>query len=66
MTLVGGVATLMTAALSTGDNSITAEYSGDSNFNASTAPAVTSRSRPTATSTTTLTFTPSSPSMDRP
>ena len=48
-------------ALTTGDNSITAEYSGDPNFVASTSPAVTVTLAATATSTTTVTFSPSSP-----
>ena len=57
----GGVATLTTTALPTGDNSITAQYSGDTNFDASTSPAVTVTVAATATSTTTLTFSPSAP-----
>src|SRR6202789_3411179 len=37
----GGVATLMTSALTAGSHSITAQYGGDTNFAASTSPALT-------------------------
>ncbi len=60
-TITAGVANLVTTAIPTGDNSITAQYSGDTNFAVSTSPAVTVTVAATATSTTTLTFSPSAP-----
>jgi hypothetical protein len=53
-TLSNGVATLSTAALAVGSHSITAVYSGDSNFTRSTSAAVTETINQ-ATTTTTLT-----------
>ncbi len=41
VTLSGGVATTSTSALSTGSNSVSAAYSGDSNFNTSSSPTLT-------------------------
>ncbi len=61
VTLSGGIATLTTSALATGDNSITAQYSGDANFIASTSPPVPITVAAAATSTTVVTFTPTSP-----
>ena len=60
-TISGGVASLVTSALGTGTNSVTAQYSGDTNFVASTSPAVSITVAATATSTTTVTFSPASP-----
>ena len=62
VTISGGVASLTTTALAAGANSITAQYSGDSNFMTSTSPAVSVTLAPTATSSTTVTFSPSTPS----
>ena len=59
-TLTSGVATLATTALPTGANSITAAYSGDTNFASNTSPAVTMTVASTPTSTTTITASPSS------
>jgi trimeric autotransporter adhesin len=56
-TLIDGVATFVTSTLAIGDNTITADYSGDTNFTASTASAVTLPVASAATST--LTFSPS-------
>ena len=61
VTISGGVATLVTAALTTGSNSITAQYLGDANFIASTSPVVPVTVAATATSATVVTFSPSSP-----
>ena len=52
-----GVATLNTTSLATGSNSITAIYSGDTNFATSTSPAVTATVAQ-ASSTTTVTTSP--------
>ncbi len=57
-TLSNGVATLATTALPAGNDSITAEYSGDSTFTSSTSTAVTVPVTQAST-TTTVTFTPS-------
>ncbi len=60
-TITAGVATVTTAALPAGANMVTAKYSGDTNFEVSTSPALTVTVAATATSTTTVTFTPSTP-----
>ncbi len=57
-TLSGGVATFTTSTLTQGSNSITAQYMGDSNFTASTSPAVTATVN--LASTTSLIATPAS------
>ena len=65
-TLLGGgtvsndVATFTTTALPVGTSSITATYGGDSNYDASTSPAVTVTTTP-ATTSTTVSFSPASP-----
>ena len=51
-TLSGGTATFFTAALAVGSHSITAAYSGDNNFAASTSAALTQTVNQTATTTT--------------
>ncbi|HZR29869.1 MAG TPA: Ig-like domain-containing protein, partial [Terriglobales bacterium] len=48
---INGKATLSTAALAVGSHSITASYSGDGNFNASTSPAITQTVNPGTTTT---------------
>jgi trimeric autotransporter adhesin len=60
-TISGGIAMIETSALATGGNSITAHYSGDSNFTSSISPAVTVTVADTATTTTTVTFSPTTP-----
>ena len=60
-TLSSGTATLAPTVLPTGANSVTAVYSGDSNFTASTSPVVTVTVAQISTSTV-LTYTPSNPS----
>jgi trimeric autotransporter adhesin len=60
-TISGGIASLVTTALATGSNSVTAQYSGDTNFVASTSPAVPITVAATATSATAVTFSPTSP-----
>ena len=60
-TLTNGVATLTTTALPVGDNSITADYSGDTDTASSTSTAVPVTVAATATSTTIVTFSPSAP-----
>ena len=61
MNLNDGVATLTADTLSSGANSIMAQYEGDNNFVGSTSPIVTVTLATTATSTTTVTYSPSSP-----
>jgi hypothetical protein len=51
-TLTSGVATLNTTSLPTGSDSLTAKFSGDTNFNASTSLAVTFAVAPAATAAT--------------
>ncbi len=60
-TIANGVATLATSVLPVGTNSITAMYSGDTNFAANTSPAVSITVAAAATSSTTITFSPTSP-----
>jgi trimeric autotransporter adhesin len=60
-TITAGVATLRTTALPSGTNSVTAQYSGDTNFAGNTSPAVPVAVAAIATSTTTVTFSPSAP-----
>jgi autotransporter-associated beta strand protein len=57
----GGVANFVTSGLATGGNSITAQYTGDSNFSGSVASAVPVTVAATATSSTSVTFSPASP-----
>ena len=53
----GGVATLMTAALTAGSHSITAQYGGDANYATSTSPGFTQQVNASAKAATTTTFT---------
>ncbi len=61
-TINAGVATLVTSTLPVGTNSITAQYSGDTNFTSSTSPAVSVTVSQIVT-TTSVTFSPTSPTV---